>query len=98
MTLPRAIGAVVLGTPTTCQTPLSGHRSPVRAVLPTAIRTPQCWARRALVVGPVEQTETVLLRTDESTVFGSHGEASRSLARSKGLIAAVCSTIGNGGA
>lgn len=29
-----AIGAVVVGVPTTCQTPLSGHRSPVFAVVP----------------------------------------------------------------
>ncbi|MEV6525925.1 hypothetical protein AB0M43_28675 [Longispora sp. NPDC051575] len=29
-----AIGAVVDGVPTTFQTPLSGHRSPVRAVVP----------------------------------------------------------------
>ncbi len=34
MTLCLAIGAVVVGLPTTCQTPLSGHRSPVFAVVP----------------------------------------------------------------
>lgn len=34
MTLCCAIGAVVLGEPTTSQTPLSGHRSPVLAVVP----------------------------------------------------------------
>lgn len=28
------MGAVVEGVPTTCQTPLSGQRSPVRAVVP----------------------------------------------------------------
>lgn len=28
------MGAVVLGVLTTCQTPLSGHRSPVRALVP----------------------------------------------------------------
>lgn len=34
MTLPFAMGAVVLGVPTTSQTPLTGQRSPVRAVVP----------------------------------------------------------------
>lgn len=34
---PIAIGAVVDGLPTTFHTPLSGHRSPVLAVLPTAM-------------------------------------------------------------
>ena len=34
MVLPSAIGAVVDGVPTTSQTPLSGHFSPVRAVVP----------------------------------------------------------------
>ena len=37
MRLPCAIGAVVLGVPTTSHTPLSGHVSPVLAVLPTAM-------------------------------------------------------------
>lgn len=32
--LPLAIGAVVVGVPTTAHTPLSGHFSPVRAVVP----------------------------------------------------------------
>jgi len=32
--LPRAIGAVVEGVPATAHTPLSGHVSPVRAVVP----------------------------------------------------------------
>jgi hypothetical protein len=36
MTFPLAIGAVVDGVPTTFQMPLSGHRSPVRAVVPMA--------------------------------------------------------------
>ena len=36
--LPSAIGAVVLGVPTTSQTPDSGHRSPVRAVVPSEDR------------------------------------------------------------
>src|SRR6266542_5604884 len=34
ITLCFAIGAVVVGVPTTCHTPLSGQRSPVRAVVP----------------------------------------------------------------
>jgi len=34
MRLPFAIGAVVVGVPTTFQTPLSGQDSPVRAVVP----------------------------------------------------------------
>lgn len=36
--LPSEIGAVVLGEPTTSQTPDSGHRSPVRAVVPSGTR------------------------------------------------------------
>jgi hypothetical protein len=36
--LPFAIGAVVVGVPTTFQTPLSGHFSPVRAVVPIGLR------------------------------------------------------------
>lgn len=36
MVFPLAIGAVVLGVPTTSQTPLSGHFSPVLAVAPTS--------------------------------------------------------------
>ncbi|MET7394613.1 hypothetical protein ABZS66_14085 [Dactylosporangium sp. NPDC005572] len=39
MTLPFAIGAVVDGLPTTSHTPLSGQRSPVRAVVPMAVVT-----------------------------------------------------------
>jgi len=35
---PLAIGAVVVGYPTTCQTPLSGHFSPVLAVVPNGTR------------------------------------------------------------
>ena len=34
MTFPSAIGAVVVGEPTTFQIPLSGQRRPVRAVVP----------------------------------------------------------------
>lgn len=34
MTLVLAMGAVVVGTVVTCQTPLSGHFSPVFAVVP----------------------------------------------------------------
>lgn len=34
MVSPFEIGASVVGSPTTFQTPLSGHRSPVRAVVP----------------------------------------------------------------
>lgn len=34
MTLPSAMGAVVVGYPTTSQTPLSGHLSPVFATVP----------------------------------------------------------------
>jgi hypothetical protein len=37
--LPLAIGAVVLGLPCTFQTPLSGHFSPVLAVVPIGIFT-----------------------------------------------------------
>jgi hypothetical protein len=36
--LPLEIGAVVDGEPITCQTPLSGHFSPVRAVVPIGAR------------------------------------------------------------
>lgn len=36
--MPFAIGAVVVGVPTTCQTPLSGHFSPVLAVVPIGAR------------------------------------------------------------
>lgn len=35
---PFEIGAVVVGFPTTFQTPLSGHFSPVRAVVPMGFR------------------------------------------------------------
>ena len=44
MTSPLVIGAVVDGVPTTFQTPLSGQRSPVFAVVPmaTATSTPSC--------------------------------------------------------
>lgn len=38
MRLLLAMGAVVEGVPTTCQTPLSGHVSPVRAVVPIGAR------------------------------------------------------------
>ena len=38
MTLPLAMGAVVVGVPTTFQTPLSGHFGPVRAVVPMGLR------------------------------------------------------------
>jgi hypothetical protein len=38
MTLCCAIGAVVDGVDVTFQTPLSGHRSPVRAVVPIGFR------------------------------------------------------------
>jgi hypothetical protein len=37
MRLPLAIGAVVEGSPTTFHTPLSGHDSPVLAVVPIGI-------------------------------------------------------------
>ncbi|WP_158637456.1 hypothetical protein [Lacibacter cauensis] len=37
MVLPLAIGAVVLGVPCTFQIPLSGHFSPVLAVVPIGI-------------------------------------------------------------
>ena|SRR6266542_1971210 len=43
MTLPLAIGAVVDGVPTTAQTPLSGHLSPVRAVVPSGTRFRVLW-------------------------------------------------------
>lgn len=43
MRFPFAIGAVVVGVPTTCQTPLSGHVSPVLAVLPTAMVSGFSW-------------------------------------------------------
>lgn len=36
--LPLEIGAVVVGVPTTFQTPLSGHFSPVRALVPIGAR------------------------------------------------------------
>jgi hypothetical protein len=36
--LPFAIGAVVVGLATACQTPDSGQRSPVRAVVPIGAR------------------------------------------------------------
>ena len=39
MTFPLAIGAVVVGVPTTFHTPLSGQRSPVFAVVPTCAVT-----------------------------------------------------------
>jgi hypothetical protein len=39
MVLPTAMGAVVDGTVVTCQIPLSGHFSPVRAVVPRGLRT-----------------------------------------------------------
>jgi hypothetical protein len=39
ITLFTAIGAVVDGTVVTCQTPLSGHLSPVRAVVPIGFLT-----------------------------------------------------------
>lgn len=38
MRLPLAIGAVVLGVPSTFQTPLSGQISPVRALVPIGAR------------------------------------------------------------
>jgi hypothetical protein len=38
MRLPLAIGAVVLGAPSTFQTPLSGQISPVRALVPIGTR------------------------------------------------------------
>lgn len=38
MTLCCAIGAIVDGVEVTFQTPLSGHRSPVRAVVPIGFR------------------------------------------------------------
>jgi hypothetical protein len=46
MRLPRAIGAVVLGEPTTFQTPDSGHSSPVCAVVPSGTRD------RVLIASP----------------------------------------------
>lgn len=38
MRLPLAIGAVVVGVPTTCHIPLSGQVSPVEAVVPIGAR------------------------------------------------------------
>ena len=38
--LPLAMGAVVVGVPTTFQTPLSGQDCPVRAVVPRGDRVP----------------------------------------------------------
>lgn len=46
-----AIGAVVLGVPITVQMPLSGHFSPVRAVVPTG----------AFIVQPLSSLEVLLL-------------------------------------
>src|SRR5258708_5898120 len=52
MTLRSAIGAVVDGWDVTCQTPLSGHLSPVRAVVPIGLRTFGVAMRRASLRDP----------------------------------------------
>jgi hypothetical protein len=51
MMLCFAIGAVVDGVLMTCQTPLSGHRSPVRAVVPMGALLCVIWFASVFISG-----------------------------------------------
>jgi hypothetical protein len=53
---PLAIGAVVDGVPTTSQTPLSGQRLPVFAVVPTGMIDLLCFVADGSHIHPVQTT------------------------------------------
>ena len=75
ITLCTAIGAVVLGMPTTSQTPLSGHLCPVVAVVPIGCRmghSPAFTCRMDGTLAPIDDTQ---LSADYSLALRRHALA-----------------------
>jgi hypothetical protein len=66
MRLPLAMGAVVVGTPTTPHTPLSGQTSPVRAVVPIGFLDCVCIVTIASSQGRFFAFDTLTHRGEDS--------------------------------